>query len=88
MKNIDSLRVAKLALLEIRLLIKQKRFEQISDIAEVGSVIPIDESNTTLEELTLEKLGFYIDKYPERKSLTHFDRTLNSIQRTPWEAKL
>lgn len=83
MNHTDSLRVAKLALLEIRLLIKQGRFEQISDIAEVGSVIPIDESNTTLEELTLEKLGCYIKKYPERKSLTHFNRTLDAIRKPP-----
>lgn len=71
MKNAEALRFAKLALMEIRLLLRQSKFEAAAEIAEFGFVIPEDEDNLIMDGVAREKLFEYLVKYPERQQLTH-----------------
>ncbi len=81
MRNADALQLAKLALQEVRLLLKQNRLEAAGEIAELGNVLPVDEDNIVLEGLSYQKLFDYVTKYPERQRLTHFHSAMAALER-------
>lgn len=80
MKNAEALKLAKLALMEIRLLLRQQKFAAAAEMAEIGFVIPEDEDNLIMEGVVYERLFEYVTKYPERQQLTHINSTIRGLK--------
>ncbi len=77
MNNRDALLIANSLLCEIRLLLNQDKTEQAKLVAEIGQTLPMEESSYTRDMITYEKLFDYMQAYPDRQELLHFNSLLN-----------
>ncbi len=73
MKPAMSLKIAKTAIQEIRLLLRSGNYEQALEIAEALRNLPLTQDNEAQSHDIEKSLVSYFNKHPDRKKLSHWD---------------